>query len=52
MEGEHHEVACYFPARFHDGKRSVSEKPFLDAAPDDATGARAFQREKDAGESP
>ncbi|HET6496326.1 MAG TPA: dipeptide ABC transporter ATP-binding protein [Thermoleophilia bacterium] len=27
--GEHHQVACYFPARFHDGMRSVGGSPFL-----------------------
>ncbi len=29
--GERHEVACYFPARFADGGRTVAEQPFLDA---------------------
>ena len=27
--GEHHRVACYFPARFRDGTRSVDEEPFI-----------------------
>ena len=32
--GARHEVACYFPARFVDGKRVVSDKPYTDALPE------------------
>jgi oligopeptide/dipeptide ABC transporter ATP-binding protein len=31
--GGHHEVACYFPARFDGGSRVVHEKPFVEAMP-------------------
>jgi oligopeptide/dipeptide ABC transporter ATP-binding protein len=31
--GPRHEVACYFPARFKDGVRTVDEKPYMDAKP-------------------
>ena len=31
--GERHEVACYFPARFTGGVRSVANQPFGDAFP-------------------
>jgi oligopeptide/dipeptide ABC transporter ATP-binding protein len=31
--GERHEVACYFPARFSDGVRSVHSEPFADCFP-------------------
>ena len=31
--GERHEVACYFPARFKDGERSVAGEPFAGASP-------------------
>ncbi len=31
--GERHEVACYFPARFTGGERSVANQPFGDAFP-------------------
>ena len=31
--GERHEVACYFPARFTGGARSVANQPFSDAFP-------------------
>jgi oligopeptide/dipeptide ABC transporter ATP-binding protein len=31
--GQGHQVACYFPARFDDGIRSVSETPFEDCFP-------------------
>jgi oligopeptide/dipeptide ABC transporter ATP-binding protein len=34
--GDRHEVACYFPARFKDGVRTVDEKPFLATSPDEA----------------
>jgi oligopeptide transport system ATP-binding protein len=35
--GDRHEVACYFPARFHDGERTVSREPFEGAlSPDPA----------------
>jgi hypothetical protein len=27
-------MACYFPARFADGKRVISEKPYADALPE------------------
>jgi hypothetical protein len=30
--GQRHEVACYFPARFTDGARTVPNQPF-DGAP-------------------
>ncbi|HEY5387665.1 MAG TPA: dipeptide ABC transporter ATP-binding protein [Thermoleophilia bacterium] len=33
--GERHEVACYFPARFKDGKRYVADEPFRGALPED-----------------
>ena len=32
--GARHEMACYFPARFVDGKRSISDKPYADAMPE------------------
>jgi oligopeptide transport system ATP-binding protein len=32
--GEPHEMACYFPARFVDGKRHVDREPFRAALPD------------------
>jgi hypothetical protein len=32
--GPGHEVACYFPARFAGGERTVADEPFLDALPD------------------
>jgi oligopeptide transport system ATP-binding protein len=32
--GEGHEVACYFPARFGGGVRSVATEPFREALPD------------------
>ena len=31
--GERHEVACYFPARFHDGERTVASEPFAACFP-------------------
>ena len=31
--GERHEVACYFPARFHDGTRTVASEPFAACFP-------------------
>jgi oligopeptide/dipeptide ABC transporter ATP-binding protein len=31
--GSGHEVACYFPARFAGGARTVADEPFLDALP-------------------
>ena len=31
--GERHEVACYFPARFQDGKRTVASEPFAACFP-------------------
>ena len=31
--GERHEVACYFPARFTGGERSVASEPFAGATP-------------------
>jgi oligopeptide/dipeptide ABC transporter ATP-binding protein len=31
--GERHEVACYFPARFRDGRRSVDAEPFAGCFP-------------------
>ena len=31
--GDRHEVACYFPARFGDGGRSVASEPFADCFP-------------------
>jgi oligopeptide transport system ATP-binding protein len=31
--GERHEVACYFPARFPGGQRTVSDQPFKAAPP-------------------
>jgi len=31
--GERHDVACYFPARFTGGERSVANQPFADAFP-------------------
>jgi len=31
--GGHHEVACYFPARFDGGSRVVHKEPFMDAMP-------------------
>jgi len=31
--GERHQVACYFPARFAEGKRRVDDMPFRDALP-------------------
>ena len=31
--GERHEVACYFPARFSDGVRTVADKPFAACFP-------------------
>ena len=31
--GERHEVACYFPARFHDGERTVAGEPFAACFP-------------------
>jgi len=34
--GDRHEVACYFPAHFNNGVRTVDEKPFLAAGPDEA----------------
>jgi peptide/nickel transport system ATP-binding protein len=34
--GDRHEVACYFPAHFKDGVRTVDEKPFQAARPDEA----------------
>ena len=34
--GERHQVACYFPARFKDGVRTVDEKPLRAAGPDEA----------------
>ena len=34
--GDGHEVACYFPAHFKDGVRTVDEKPFAPARPDEA----------------
>ncbi len=37
--GERHEVACYFPARFADGRRSVADEPFADARPAPRPGA-------------
>ena len=43
--GERHEVACYFPARFTGGTRSVAREPFASAFPqpaaDQAPGASA-----------
>jgi oligopeptide transport system ATP-binding protein len=33
--GERHQVACYFPARFTDGKRRVDDAPFRDALPEE-----------------
>ena len=33
--GERHQVACYFPARFKDGKRLVADEPFREALPED-----------------
>jgi hypothetical protein len=44
--GGHHEVACYFPARFDSGSRVVHKEPFMDAmpsggAPADGTSADA-----------
>ena len=32
--GLRHEMACYFPARFVDGKRVISDKPYTDALPE------------------
>ena len=32
--GLRHQMACYFPARFVDGKRVVSDKPYTDALPE------------------
>jgi len=32
--GERHQVACYFPARFTGGTRSVSGDPFREALPE------------------
>jgi oligopeptide/dipeptide ABC transporter ATP-binding protein len=37
--GEGHEVACYFPARFTDGERTVSDEPFAPARPEPRAGA-------------
>ena len=37
--GARHEVACYFPARFADGRRSVADEPFADARPAPRPGA-------------
>ncbi len=34
--GDRHEVACYFPARFTGGERSVSDTPFEGAHPEPA----------------
>jgi hypothetical protein len=31
--GERHDVACYFPARFTGGERSVANQPFAGAFP-------------------
>ena len=31
--GERHDVACYFPARFTGGERSVASEPFAGATP-------------------
>jgi oligopeptide/dipeptide ABC transporter ATP-binding protein len=31
--GVNHEMACYFPARFEDGRRVVHDEPFMAAAP-------------------
>jgi oligopeptide/dipeptide ABC transporter ATP-binding protein len=31
--GEHHEVACYYPARFGDGGRYVAQEPLREALP-------------------
>ena len=31
--GGHHEVACYFPARFDSGSRVVHEQPFVESMP-------------------
>lgn len=33
--GERHEVACYFPARFEGGERTVAEQPFAACFPAD-----------------
>ena len=27
--GAHHQVACYFPARWKDGMRAVADEPFV-----------------------
>ena len=35
--GERHEVACYFPARFTGGERSVANQPFAGAFPPAST---------------
>ena len=32
--GPRHEMACYFPARFPDGKRTISDQPYTDALPE------------------
>jgi oligopeptide/dipeptide ABC transporter ATP-binding protein len=34
--GARHEVACYFPARFTDGVRTVADEPFQDCLPEQA----------------
>ena len=37
--GESHEVACYFPARFVGGERTVSDEPYTAARPEPRAGA-------------
>jgi len=34
--GDTHQVACYYPARFHDGVRSVGAEPYMPAAEEQA----------------
>jgi oligopeptide/dipeptide ABC transporter ATP-binding protein len=46
--GTQHEVACYYPARFEDGRRAVYDRPFLECAPDERP--REYAREKGGGE--
>jgi hypothetical protein len=32
--GPRHEVACYFPARFPGGQRTISDEPYREAIPE------------------